>query len=242
MPRIDDPTLKKKPFKKQSIRAWDSDLLEKLKTQKPLEQEQHSVTPTNVTPQMTADDYSDISNNHGAMLSAEWAITNQSIDIEKKIIAQPGFVKGSVEFKQVLQSTAVHDVLLSDEHNIHNKISKLSGLEQKIFFLVHDVCIDRKSINTGDIISIHFDRAIAANRNSRETAIKRLVKKGLIHRNKGKSGANATLNFSINEIIKNETLRFINNNSKYEVLNSRIERSYPGYKRNIKQEEKALAD
>jgi hypothetical protein len=238
MPRIDDPKLKKKPFIKKTMRAWDKDLFSKLKldhTDDESPELNKYVEASNQLNQDTEHKRKEFEPDQ-----------EQLAELKENITVQSGGNQGSIRIqgldKSKVESKAVPNSLLMDEQDINNRIGKLSGLEQRVFFLVHDICIDRKNINTGYVKSIHFDRAIAANRNSRETAVKRLVKKGLLQRNKGKSGADGTLNFSINEIIMGEALRFVNNQGKYDVFSNKVDKSYPDYKRNVKHEEEALVD
>lgn len=238
MPRIDDPKFKKKPFKKKTMRAWDKDLLSKLK----LDHSDDDILESNKS--VEASEQLNQQTEHeteGYKQGQE-----QLIELKENITVQSGFNQGSIRVQKLddkkVEPKILSNSLLIDEQDINNRIGKLSGLEQRVFFLVHDICIDRKDINTGFVKSINFDRAISANRNSRETAVKRLVKKGLLRRNKGKSGADGTLNFSINETIMSEALRFVSNQGKYEVFSNKVDKSYSDYKRNIKQDEEALVD
>lgn len=229
MPRIDDPKLIKKPFKKKTMRAWDKDLFSKLKLDLPDYDNQEKLS------QQTVPDK-----------EPSKQTQEQSVELKEHITVQREFSQGSVMVQELkkneIELKTVSNGLLTDEQDITNKLGKLSGLEQRVFFLVQDICIDRKDVNTGYVKSIQFDRAIGATRNSRETAVKRLVKKGLLQRNKGKSGTDGTLNFSISELIMSEALRFVSNQDRYKVFGNKVDKSYSDYKRNIKQEEDALVD
>ncbi|MBP9777552.1 MAG: hypothetical protein KBD25_00055 [Rickettsiaceae bacterium] len=237
MPRIDDPNFKKKPFKKERIRAWDKDLHEKLFINKP---QPLNTTVEEIGQQEQADftESDELNTVTEIAINSAWSM-NEVNEVEK---VRPGFSESS---SKVQARSLIHPILNSseNEHNIQERIAKLTGIEQKIFFLVHDLCIDRKSNTTGEIASLHFDRAIGvSNRNSRETAIKRLLKKGLLYRNKGKAGSNSMLNFSINEAIKNEAMRFVRNQSKYSFLNLDVDSVYPQFKRFIKLDAESVVE
>ena len=239
MPRIDDPKLKRKAFKKENYRAFSKNLRSELLMDS---DEPSDEKDTKGVKEPPVREKKEQASNSTAVNTENL----QQLDTKENTKVQLGFNQGSIRVqkpeKNKIEPRSTSTNLLSDEQDINNRIGKLSGLEQKVFFLVHDICIDRKDVNTGHIKSINFDRAIGANRNSRETAVKRLVKKGLLQRNKGKSGADGTLNFSISEIIMSEALRFVSNQGKYEVFGNKVDKSYPDYKRNVKQEEEALVD
>ena len=88
-------------------------------------------------------------------------------------------------------------------------IKKLNGNERKVFFLVIHACCANNSLTTGEISSKNFDHLLEMPRNSRETAIKRLVKKYLILRERGKNGLNGTLTLSVTETVKSEALTYL---------------------------------
>ena len=111
--------------------------------------------------------------------------------------------------------------LKNDRILVKKMITELSSNEKKILFFVVFECAKKGTLSTGDVLSKDVDGMIGILRNSRETAVERLKKRGLIKREKGKPGLYATLNFCINEIIKEEVLNYFNN-------------SYPGLNQNSK--------
>ena len=95
--------------------------------------------------------------------------------------------------------------------SIEFEISKLRGNEKKLFFFVVYLCIRKNSCFTGDLLSSDVTKAIEISKNSRETCIKRLTKKGLLRRGMGKSGERSTLSFYISEKVKKTADNFQKN-------------------------------
>ena len=112
---------------------------------------------------------------------------------------------------------------VSDKVLAQKLIRKLGGNEKKIFLYVVDICSIKGSLSTGKIVGETLTSAAATTRNGRETAIKRLSKKGLLKRERGKTGANGTLCLHISELIKTEALNYLNTHtSEKAILSNRV--------------------
>ena len=87
------------------------------------------------------------------------------------------------------------------------------SLAFNVLKLIIDICSQINALETGCIPSKDFDNYLKINRNTRETALKRLCKKELISRKKGKGGPNGYINISItNKIIASFNTEKINLN------------------------------
>ena len=83
---------------------------------------------------------------------------------------------------------------LDDDYRFKKIISRLSNQEERILKTILVICLKKRSLKTGSMISEDFDIHLKMNRNSRETALKRLCKKGIIKRFSGKRGVKGCLN------------------------------------------------
>lgn len=115
------------------------------------------------------------------------------------------FNKGSTRVQ--LNPNSDQTLQLCDEQYLLKKsIKKLSGNERKIFFFIVEICSLKGTLNTGEMLSEDMDEILQMPRNSRETCLKRLKKKGLIIRGTGRRGKNSTVSFSLTEAVKIEAL------------------------------------
>jgi len=85
---------------------------------------------------------------------------------------------------------------LDEDFRYRKILKRLPSQEQAVLGLIVAVCLQKKSLKTGDIPSDDFDDYLGFTRNSRETAIKRLCKKGIVKRLPGKRGVHGVLSFS----------------------------------------------
>lgn len=187
MPRIDD--LKNKSKKKQTFRAYDPDILEKLKISKPSADTkiEERVEPLKKVKEKT---------------SLE---TKKKKEVELKPIDDDKELKVPKKKEQDLNKKKYNlDFNVNNQSDISFKIRCISETEKKVMRNVYDICKKRNSDNTGDILSMQFDAQLEISRNSRETAIKRLSKKGLLQRNKGRAGKYGVLNLSISSEVLSE--------------------------------------
>ena len=83
---------------------------------------------------------------------------------------------------------------LDDDFRFKKIMTRLSGHEKKVLLVILRICLQKNSTKTGSISSEDFDNYLKINRNSRETALKRLCKKGLLKRFTGKRGVRGTIN------------------------------------------------
>jgi len=110
-----------------------------------------------------------------------------------------------------------------DRAVVQKLISKLEGNEKKIFFHAINICSIKGLLSTGEIIGEELNKTISTTRNGRETAIKRLSKKGLLKRNKGKTGVNGTLCLYVNELIKSEALNYLSTHASEQAFLPNLE-------------------
>lgn len=181
MPRIDDVDFKKKKFQKTELRSWDKDLVSMLtmsnKTddnqEKPsiLERNTKKIEPT-------------VKNLTNVKIEAD--------DNKEKLKKAP-------IIKHAEKKTTSEITFLDESFRLTKMIKRLGGNEDLVFTLVHNICKNLKSFKTGNISSNDFDEHLGITRNSRETALKRLCKKGLLKRYKGISGSKGMINIGLSE-------------------------------------------
>jgi len=218
MPRIDAEKLKA-GFKKKEYRSWDNNLLEKLKMPK----EKHD------------DEFTDSQAPHKSapVQKIKNIEKNQEVELEfnkGSIGVHSGFNQGSdaVQLESVQGSHEVQSEFNQGSISVQNEeinrpqlgfnettsstesfIKKLGGNEQKIFFYVIEICIAKSSLSTGEMPGKTIMSAVGTNKNGMETALKRLRKKGLISREKGKTGKNGLICLSLSEAVKNEAIKYM---------------------------------
>ncbi|MBV9576009.1 MAG: hypothetical protein JO149_05255 [Gammaproteobacteria bacterium] len=223
MPRIDTEGLKT-GFKKKEYRAWDNNLLETLKMPKEnLEADSTSPSSKNETDKDIEQNQSvDLGFNQGSIRvqleSNQGANRVQSGLNKGSIGVQLESNQGSIRV-QANQGNRVQLGFKEGDLCIDELVRKLGGNEQKIFFYLIEICIARGSSSTGEIPGKVIVDTIGTTRNGMETAIKRLRKKGLILREKGKTGKNGLMNIAISDTVKNEAIKYLHGyQSSQEVL------------------------
>ncbi len=239
MPRIDDIKVQEKVFKKKKYRSWDGNLLEQLKLTNYNDDSSHILSEQNknkVTKKANSEQKSSktIASNNKRLRFNKGSNRVQSEFNQSSDKVQQEFNKSSNEVQlepnqgpdevQMNPNIEVQLGFISDRLLAQKLIKKLSGNEKKIFFYVVDICSVKGSLSTGEIIGETVTNAIGSTRNGRETAIKRLVRKGLLKRERGKTGANGTLCLHINELIKTEALNYLNiYTSEQALLSNRVQ-------------------
>lgn len=235
MPRIDDLKVQEKVFKKKEYRSWDGNLLEKLKLAdhaNPISPQKTEPPdrepPINTESQRAETSQANENPNRVQLESKSSSIrVQQEFDQGSNEVHQ-GFTKSSTEVQlksnkgsNIVQLDANSEVQLgfvTDRVMVQKLISKLGGNEKKIFFYVIHICSIKGSLSTGEILGEELTNAVSTTRNGRETAIKRLSKKGLLKREKGKTGANGTLCLHVNELIKTEALSYLSASASEQTL------------------------
>lgn len=90
-----------------------------------------------------------------------------------------------------------------DPTTLYNKIFNLTGIQRNILNLVAEICSSRQMLDTGPLetskIANHINTPVA----SVKTSIKRLIDKGFIFRNRGRTSKGGYVNFSIPQEILN---------------------------------------
>ncbi|WP_010598980.1 hypothetical protein [Rickettsiella massiliensis] len=216
MPRIDSFEVKNKTFKKKAYRSWDGNLFEKLKLPKNTEEQnfvQEQIEPANNLKSGNSSLSGHKEFNEGSN-KAQLASNKGSISVHKELNegsnkAQLASNKG-LNLNEKIYINRVQIEFETSGETISRLIRKLGGNEKKLFFLIINLCSIKGSLSTGDLLGDELNQALSTTRNGRETAIKRLVKKGLIKRRQGKTGSNGTLNFHVSDLIKSEALNFLN--------------------------------
>ena len=112
----------------------------------------------------------------------------------------------------------VHPGLMTDRNFIRTAIQRLSGNEKKIFFFAINICSQKGSLSTGEINGNDFNKIIETTRNGRETALKRLCKKGLVQRERIRCGIGGAISLVTSELIKTDALNYLNTNMAGEEL------------------------
>ena len=186
MPRIDEAKFKKPKFKKSTARSWDTDLLSSLKI-KELEPD------TNVEPELNSNNKgSELnSNNKGSELNSN--NKGSELNSNNKGSKLNSNNKGSKLNSNSSIKPKEQPSFLSDEFRFRKLLMRLSGSELSLLRVLLDICNKNNSHKTGKISGEDLDTFLDVPRNTRETAIKRLCKKGLIRRFPGTRGVNGTI-------------------------------------------------
>lgn len=82
------------------------------------------------------------------------------------------------------------------------KVNCLMGLQQKLFNYIFHICIARNATETGCISTINLSEIIGCSYHTMKETIKRLIKKGVIVRLRGKTARGGYINLGITEEIK----------------------------------------
>jgi predicted transcriptional regulator len=184
MPRIESVDFANGKFKKKKVRSWDDDLATSLLIMtgsQPVKEEKNSV--------QNQGDLKKIKEKNEPAL-------NKTLDLgDKKIKISP--IKEKLVYGKIENSVG----FLDDSFRFRKIILRLAPSEKKVLMLVVNICSSKNSLKTGDIESEDFDGYLEFSRNSRETAIKRLCKKGVLKRGKGRRGASGELNLSISGLV-----------------------------------------
>lgn len=86
-----------------------------------------------------------------------------------------------------------------DPRSLRNVLAKVSGFQKKVLDLMVDICVARKANETGPIETKVVSEYIGTTYGSTKTTINRLVSKGIIERQAGKTARGGYINFSISE-------------------------------------------
>jgi hypothetical protein len=225
MPRIDTEHLKI-GFKKKEYRAWDNNLLETLKIPKKKLEDKPSLQSAKKQETVKNNEENrsiDLEFDKGS-IGVQSGFNNDSNEVllesnQGSIKARSGFNLGSIGVR-VKENNSATLGFNEDSSGIDKLIKKLGGNEQKIFFYVIEICIAKGSLSTGEIPGKIMMNAIATTRNGMETALKRLRKKGLILREKGKTGKNGLIKITILDTVKSEAIKYMHSYQfEQEILN-----------------------
>lgn len=247
MPRIDEEKLKA-GFKKKEYRAWDNDLLERLKISKEKrEDEQTPQTSRKTVPtqeikkNIEKKQSVDLRFNQGSIeVQSEFNQGSNTVQLESDQSSnevQSGLNQSSISVRNE-EANRVQLGFNESTSGIDSSIRKLGGNEQKIFFYFIEICIAKGGLSTGEIPGKTIMSAIGTTKNGMETALKRLVKKGLISREKGKTGKNGLICLALSETIKNEAIKYMhtyqseqafNNQGSIRVQTQHINRAHLGF-------------
>jgi hypothetical protein len=222
----------KKKFVKKNYRAWD---LNGTDNTSPEESHQENSAPHELTDQTSlnlvqkqeplidssvvntrnTENNIETDKNKGSEQESTKIQNSSYIEFNK---VQKDSIKSSQEFNKgstnvQLNSNFGFELGFNNSLYITKKlIRKLGGNERKLFFFVVNICSIKGTLSTGEIMGEDIDITLDMKRNSRETSIKRLQKKGLLIRGIGKRGSNGVLVLSVPEVVKIEALNFLTNN------------------------------
>ena len=222
MLKIDE--VSKNEFKKKNYRSWDPELIKNLTISNV---ELNEIAPNKPKAQEG---------------SSKGSTRAQEGSSKGSTRVQEGSSKGSTRVQQYVDlepAIPLKTPKAEEQTHLENKrklIEKLSPNESNFLTLIVNICAQNGTLSTGDICSKEIDSYLGIPRNSRETTIKRLKKKDLIFREKGKKGIHATLNISITNEVKNIFLNLLKFKSEYSILlddNSSIQRVQQGFKNPI---------
>ena len=147
-----------------------------------------------------------------------------------------GSDKGSLELNKGSNKSSIYDkklisvyssdMQINDFDALKITLARLGGNEKKIFFFIIHYCSMKGALSTGEILSSDLDMQLNLLRNSRETALKRLVAKKLVIRKHGKRGKHGTLILFVPELVKSEALNFLALSQSTENLRARVQQGF----------------
>jgi hypothetical protein len=215
MPRIDDAENLKTGFKKKEYRAWDNNLLETLKIPKEKREDEPSSQPSKkqeTVKNIEENQSVDLGFNKGS-ISVQSGFNQGSNEVQLEsdqgsIEVRSGFNQSAIGV-QAENNNRVQLGFNEDTLGIDKLVKKLGGNEQKVFLYVIEICIAKGSLSTGEMPGKTIMSAVGTTRNGMETALKRLRKKGLILREKGKTGKNGLINITISDAVKSEAIKYM---------------------------------
>lgn len=122
----------------------------------------------------------------------------------------------------VLDNTIDNNILICDKDSIISMIKSLTGIQQRLFFLIVDVCCTKDQLETGFLRTAEIAQVVGCSFGSVKTSLVRLEKKKLIRRLKGKVSAGGFINFSITTDIRESAVLVKNMLTQPSPLNSLI--------------------
>ena len=144
------------------------------------------------------------------------------------------------EAKTIHADLSIHETTL-------DTIFRLTGHQKKMFMFICERCASRAMLSTGVIKGEIFSEITGTTSKMVKTSIQRLVGKGLIHRERGKTGRGGFYIFSLTELVRNAALeykRMVSNEDQLEINKSSIgnhkaikQESIVGDRKNILSEE-----
>lgn len=171
MPDLKDIVKDKKKFVKNSYRPWD-------------------LTGNNSDSPSIIEVYSEEKD-----LLDESIKKNINVDLSQKSIAPPVTTK-TVDFKkEPVKESASNSI---DLVSINLKLKHLAGLQKKILAIIANT-VSKETLETGPIQTKIIAENINASIGSTKVSISRLVEKGFISREKGRTAKGGFLNLRINK-------------------------------------------
>lgn len=109
-----------------------------------------------------------------------------------------------------------------DEVDYLESIKKLTGIQEKIFFYVIEICSAKGVLETGSIITFDIKEAAKCSYGSVKTSLKRLIDKKLIERKPGKRSKGGHINLSITKNIRSAALEVKKERESSSIIHSQI--------------------
>jgi len=239
MPTIDQLRDKsKKKFVKSDYRPWNyMEEIEKESNENQLEINKESVRDQ-ASPLLIEKEQKIEINGESIedQLELNLAVITESLSADPNLEIK----KQDIQAKSISANSIIHETTL-------DTIFRLSGHQKKIFMFIFERCASRAMLSTGVIQGDILCEITVTTLKMVKTSIQRLVGKGLINRERGKTGRGGFYIFSLSEQVRNSSLEYkrmvgfenqlgINKNSidNHKAIN---QESTPGDKKNSLTEE-----
>lgn len=111
----------------------------------------------------------------------------------------------------------------SENQNIRLELLRLTGIQESLFFYAFDLCLSREDGTTGFILTQQMSETLNCSYESAKISLKRLIKKGLIHRLKGKTSRGGFIILKVPKEVKVLVLQLKRNLKSGNKADNRLE-------------------
>jgi predicted transcriptional regulator len=231
MPRIDDPVAPAK-FKKKSYRPWGEDLFgetpitaDETQNKNVQSKENYVTIEASALIEKKLDTETHTYNeNPSKELEGNWGAEKGSIggQLEGALGGNNGAIRKQMGNGQNHDKGAIGEQLESDLGSKKGAKSKnstvgfealidsvlvLTGHQRKILFFIVDDCISAGELTTGQISNETLRTLLNTDSDTIKSAIKRLIKKGLITRKGGKRGRGGFARYTVTDFIRKTVMQ-----------------------------------